>query len=36
MPPMQFMSSWATDDKRTLLHFSTSTLETFCQHIQSQ
>lgn len=28
------MSSWATDDKRTLLHFSESTLETFCRHIQ--
>lgn len=32
---MQFMSSWATDDRRTLLHFSASTLETFCQHIQA-
>lgn len=32
---MQFMSSWATDDRRTLLHFSESTLETFCQHIQA-
>lgn len=33
---MQFMSSWATDDKRTLLHFSESTLETFCRHIQGR
>lgn len=32
---MQFMSSWATDDKRTLLHFSELTLETFCQHVQA-
>ena len=32
---MQFMSSWATGDKRTLLHFSESTLETFCQHVQA-
>lgn len=32
---MQFMSSWATDDRRTLLHFSESTLETFYQHIQA-
>ncbi|WP_375056157.1 Mov34/MPN/PAD-1 family protein [Zobellella sp. DQSA1] len=32
---MQFMSSWATDNRRTLLHFSDSTLETFCQHIQT-
>jgi integrative and conjugative element protein (TIGR02256 family) len=31
---MQFMSSWATNDKRTLLHFSTATLMTFCQHVQ--
>ena len=31
---MQFMSSWATDDNRTLLHFSKSTLETFRQHVQ--
>lgn len=29
------MSSWATDDKRSLLHFSESTLETFCQYIQA-
>lgn len=26
---MQFMSSWATGDRRTLLHFTDSTLETF-------
>lgn len=32
---MQFLSSWATSDRRTLLHFSTATLKTFCQHIQS-
>lgn len=31
---MQFMSSWATDDRKTLLHLSASTLEIFCQHIQ--
>ena len=31
---MHFMSSWATDDKRTLLHFSALTLETFYQHVQ--
>lgn len=35
MSRMQFMSSWAADDKRTLLHFSKSTLETFCQHVQA-
>ena len=35
MSCMQFMSSWATDDRRTLLHFSESTLETFCQHVQA-
>ena len=32
---MQFMSSWAADDNRTLLHFSKSTLETFRQHVQA-
>lgn len=32
---MQFISSWATDDRRTLLHFSPSTLETFSQHVQT-
>ena len=32
---MQFMSSWATGDRSRLLHFSTGTLETFRQHIQS-
>jgi integrative and conjugative element protein (TIGR02256 family) len=31
---MPFMSSWVTDDRRILLHFSTTTLEAFCQHIQ--
>lgn len=32
---MQFMSSWATNDKRMLLHFSTAALETFRLHIQA-
>lgn len=32
---MQFLSSWATNDKRTLLHFSKPTLETFCLHVQA-
>jgi integrative and conjugative element protein (TIGR02256 family) len=32
---MQFMSSWAADDKRTLLHFSPATMETFCLHVQA-
>lgn len=32
---MQFLSSWATSDKSRLLHFSTGTLETFRQHVQS-
>ncbi|OYD53843.1 hypothetical protein CGK74_10635 [Thauera propionica] len=31
---MQFMSSWAAADNRTLLHFARSTLETFCRHVQ--
>lgn len=31
---MQLISSWATDDRRTLLHFSESTLVTFLGHIQ--
>ncbi len=35
MSLMQSMSSWAVDDKRTLLHFSQSTLETFHQHVQA-
>ncbi|MFT7292892.1 MAG: integrative and conjugative element protein (TIGR02256 family) [Pseudohongiellaceae bacterium] len=30
------MSSWATDDRKTLLHFSTVSLGTFNQHIQIQ
>ncbi len=34
MSLMQFISSWAADNKRTLLHFSKPTLETFCQHVQ--
>jgi integrative and conjugative element protein (TIGR02256 family) len=29
------MSSWATNDKRILLHFSTATLETFRLHVQA-
>lgn len=32
---MQFLNSWATSDRRTLLHLSTATLETFCQYIQN-
>ena len=32
---MQFISSWATDDKKALLHFSEPTLETFCQYVQA-
>ncbi len=32
---MQFTSSWAADDNRTLLHFSKSTLETFSRHVQA-
>jgi integrative and conjugative element protein (TIGR02256 family) len=32
---MQFMSSWATNDKKALLHFSEPTLKTFCQYIQT-
>ena len=32
---MQFLSSWATTDKSRLLHFSTATLETFSEHVQS-
>jgi integrative and conjugative element protein (TIGR02256 family) len=31
---MQFMSSWGTGDRRTLLHFSDASLEIFSQHIQ--
>lgn len=31
---MQFMSSWAANNNRTLIHFSESTLETFHQYIQ--
>ena len=33
---MQFMSSWAADDNRTLLNFSKSALENFYQHIQAR
>lgn len=32
---MQFMSSWATEDRKTLLHFSEATLDTFLKHIQA-
>lgn len=32
---MQFMNSWATNDKSTLLHFSKATLKTFCLHLQA-
>lgn len=32
---MQFLTSWATSDRRTLLHLSTTTLETFSQYIQN-
>ncbi|WP_366241007.1 Mov34/MPN/PAD-1 family protein [Chromobacterium subtsugae] len=35
MSCMQFINSWATDDKRTLLHFSEPTLRIFCQYIQT-
>lgn len=28
------MSSWATEDNRSLLNFSSSTLDVFCQHAQ--
>ena len=31
---MQFMSSWATNDRRMLLHFSDSSLEIFRHHVQ--
>lgn len=31
---MQFLSSWATDDYKILLNFSSSTLETFYRHVQ--
>lgn len=33
---MQFMNSWATDDRRVLLNFSDSALETFLRHIQTK
>ncbi len=33
---MQFMSSWAAENRRTLLHFSDAALETFCQYIQAR
>ena len=33
---MQFMSSWATEDRKTLLHFSEDTLDTFLKHIQAK
>lgn len=31
---MQFLSSWATEDKSRLLHFSAATLQTFRQYVQ--
>jgi integrative and conjugative element protein (TIGR02256 family) len=31
---MQFMSSWVTNDGKTLLHFSDASLKTFSQYIQ--
>lgn len=31
---MQIMSSWATEDRKTLLHFSEVTLDTLLKHIQ--
>ena len=31
---MQFVSSWATDDRSRLLHFSMGTMEAFSQHVQ--
>jgi integrative and conjugative element protein (TIGR02256 family) len=31
---MQFLRSWATDDRSRLLHFSMDTIETFSQHVQ--
>jgi integrative and conjugative element protein (TIGR02256 family) len=33
---MQFLNSWATNDKRTLLHFSEPVLDAFRQHIQTR
>lgn len=33
---MQFMSSWATSDKKTLLHLSPSTIDTFSQFVQTE
>src|SRR5690625_953068 len=33
---MQFLSSWVTVDEKVLLHCSKSTLETFCQYIQTR
>ena len=31
---MQSLSSWATEDRKTLLHFSEFALEPFFQHTQ--
>lgn len=33
---MQFMSSWVTEDRTTLLHFSEATLDTFLKHTQAK
>lgn len=33
---MQFMSSWSTDDRKTLLCFSEATLDTLLKHVQAK
>jgi integrative and conjugative element protein (TIGR02256 family) len=33
---MQRVSSWATEDRKTLLHFSDATTDTFLRHIQTK
>ena len=33
---MQFMSSWATENRKTLLHFSGPTLDTFLKYLQAK
>lgn len=33
---MQFMNAWATEDQKTLLHFSGRTLDTFAKYIQAK
>lgn len=32
---MQHVSSWVTEDRKTLLHFSETTMDTFLRHIQA-